>query len=81
MPYAAESIFVTAAREAKKVWPMLAGMSVVGFAVVKVTAAATPEVRRAASPPELRERGLCLLCHEARPRAAGAPAEVDLGKF
>jgi len=45
MPYAAESILVTIAREAKKVWPMWCGMAVVGAAVVKVTAAATPEVR------------------------------------
>jgi hypothetical protein len=45
MPYAAESIVVTAAREAKKIWPFLTGMAVVGFGVVKVTAAATPEVR------------------------------------
>ena len=50
MPYAAESIVVTAAREAKKIWPFLTGMAVVGAAVVKVTAAATPEVRRAPLP-------------------------------
>ena len=49
MPYAAESIVVTAAREAKKIWPFLTGMAVVGAAVVKVTAAATPEVRRPSS--------------------------------
>ena len=49
MPYAAESIVVTAAREAKKIWPFLTGMAVVGAAVVKVTAAATPEVRRPCS--------------------------------
>ena len=45
MPYAAESVLVTAAREAKKIWPALAGFGAVGFAVVKVTAAATPEAR------------------------------------
>lgn len=45
MPYAAESIVVTAAREAKKIWPFMAGMGLVGAAVVKVTASATPEVR------------------------------------
>ena len=44
MPYAAESIVVTAAREAKKIWPFMAGLSVVGFGVVKLTASATPEV-------------------------------------
>jgi hypothetical protein len=47
MPYAAESVLFTAAREAKKIWPALAGFGVVGFAVVKVTAGATPEARAA----------------------------------
>jgi hypothetical protein len=47
MPYAAESVLFTAAREAKKIWPALAGFGAVGFAVVKVTAGATPEARAA----------------------------------
>jgi hypothetical protein len=54
MPYAAESIVVTAAREAKKIWPFMAGIAVVGAAVVKVTASATPEVRAARSHRERR---------------------------
>jgi len=67
MPYAAESIVVTAAREAKKIWPFLTGMGVVGFAVVKVTAAATPEVRRPSSrlPAGLRAWLAMLLCATA----------------
>ena len=67
MPYAAESIVVTAAREAKKIWPFLTGMGIVGFAVVKVTAAATPEVRRPSSrlPAGLRAWLAMLLCATA----------------
>jgi predicted lysophospholipase L1 biosynthesis ABC-type transport system permease subunit len=63
MPYAAESVLLTAAREAKKIWPALVGLGTVGFAVVKVTAAATPEARAHTQP-------LAQLSHVARSRAA-----------
>ena len=70
MPYAAESILVTAAREAKKIWPFMAGMAVVGTAVVKLTASATPEVRAAR-----RRRVRCAI---GRPLAPGAQ-RLNLG--
>lgn len=44
MPYAAESIATTAVREAKKIWPLLAGLSFMGVVSYKATsgAAAAP---------------------------------------
>jgi hypothetical protein len=58
MPYAAESVVLTAAREAKKIWPALVGLGTVGFAVVQVTASATPEARAPKHAP-------CPLAHAA----------------
>ena len=37
MPYRSESMIVFAAREAKKMWPFLAGFAVVGFGVTQAT--------------------------------------------
>ena len=37
MPYQSESMIVFAAREAKKMWPFLAGFAVVGFGVTQAT--------------------------------------------
>jgi hypothetical protein len=82
MPYAAESVLVTAAREAKKIWPALAGLGTVGFAVVKLTSSATPEARACAPRKQRvplarsarRCRGRCTLLRAAWPgRVCGAP--------
>lgn len=44
MPYATESIATTAFREAKKIWPLLAGLSVMGYASYKATSGAAAAV-------------------------------------
>jgi hypothetical protein len=41
MPYQSESMIVFAAREAKKMWPFLAGFAVVGFGVTQATLGVT----------------------------------------
>ena len=41
MPYQSEYMIVFAAREAKKMWPFLAGFAVVGFGVTQATLGVT----------------------------------------
>ena len=45
MPYMNEPMAATLVREVKRIWPVLVGFSIVGFGVVKVTGAATYDVR------------------------------------
>ena len=47
MPYASESVVITAAREAKKIWPFLAGLGCVGAAVVAATSSITEADKKA----------------------------------
>ena len=64
MPYASESMLMTAARESKKMWPLLLGISTVGYGVITVTANATYDVRGLARcSPSLRA---CRSPHNAR---------------
>ena len=46
MPYASENMVVFAAREAKKMWPFIAGFGVVTYGVVSATMAVTPEDKK-----------------------------------
>ena len=43
MPYQSESVFIFAAREAKKMWPFIAGFGVVGYGVTMATLGITEE--------------------------------------
>lgn len=59
MPYAAESMATTALREAKKIWPVLAGFSCMGYFAYSATSGAAAAVRRSsqsAAPPLARFR-------------------------
>jgi hypothetical protein len=49
MPYRNESMIIFAGREAKKMWPFIAGFGVVTFAVVQATLAITPEQKKKSS--------------------------------
>ena len=46
MPYASDNMVVFAAREAKKMWPFIAGFGVVTYGVVSATMAVTPEDKK-----------------------------------
>ena len=67
MPYAAESLAATAAREARKIWPFLGGLGLVGYAVSSVTAGITEEVRA----PAARASGGSVFVRAALPLPAG----------
>ena len=49
MPYRSESMIVFAAREAKKMWPFLAGFAVVGFGVTQATLGITEADKKKSS--------------------------------
>jgi len=49
MPYQAESVVAFAAREAKKMWPFLAGFGVVGYGVTVATLGITEEDKKKSS--------------------------------
>jgi len=46
MPYQSESVLVFAAREAKKMWPFIAGFGVVGYGVTMATLGITEEDKK-----------------------------------
>ena len=46
MPYRSESMIVFAAREAKKMWPFIAGFGVVGYGVTVATLGITEEDKK-----------------------------------
>ena len=49
MPYQSESVVAFAAREAKKMWPVLAGFGVVGYGVTVATLGITEEDKKKSS--------------------------------